>query len=72
MGVKSWWLSPRPYLTLEPGVYDIIPYLYIARDDLPNDLIKAIAANANMFYTDYLKIPFRRDLGRLTVIRPTN
>jgi len=40
--------------------------------NLPNDLIKAIAANANMFDTDYLKIPFRRDLGRLTVIRPTN
>ena len=70
MGVNAWWLSPRPYLTLEPGVYDIIPYLYIARDDMPDDMMKAIAVNANMFDTDYLKIPFRRDLSRLTVIRP--
>ena len=67
IGIKAWWLSPRPYLTLEPGIYDIIPYLYVSRDELPNDLIKAIASYGNMFHTDYLKIPFRRDLAQLTV-----
>jgi len=67
MGIKAWWLSPRLYRTLEPGVYDVIPYLRIVQDELPDELIKSVGENADSFHHDYLRIPFRWDIAQLTV-----
>jgi hypothetical protein len=67
MGVKAWWLSPRLYRTLEPGEYEVIPYLRIIQDELPDALIKGIGEDADKFHYHYLKIPIKQEVGHLTV-----
>jgi len=64
MGINTHWISPR----LEPGVYDVIPYLRIVQEGLPEELIKSIGENADAFHHDYLRIPFKWAIGRLKVL----
>jgi len=46
---------------LTPGDYEIIPYLLVAHDAVPSELITSIAADANSPGPNYLKLPFRRE-----------
>jgi len=66
-GIKVRNINLTPYYTLEAGEYEVIPYLRIVQDDLPDGLIESIGENADTFNHDYLKIPIRLNPGRLTV-----
>jgi hypothetical protein len=67
MGFKPVWFRPYFNRSLPVGKYMVIPYLYIKQNDLPADLIKAIADKADRFHYDYLKIPFRQNYGTIVV-----
>lgn len=51
------------------AVYEVIPYLWIEREALPPRLIDSIGSNVLALGPDYLKIPFRREGGRLEVTK---
>lgn len=67
MGVGAWWLSTRIQRTLPPGVYEVIPYLVILQDGIPDGLFEAIGEYATLYHLDYFNIPIRWTLGRLTI-----
>jgi hypothetical protein len=50
-------------------VYEVIPYLWIERGELPPGLLTSLGPNVLALGPDYLKIPFRREGGRLEVTR---
>jgi len=52
---------------LTPGEYEVIPYLLMGHEAVPAGLISTIAADAEKLGPNYLKIPFRREAGQLTV-----
>ena len=54
-------------LEVEPVEYEVIPYLRIIQDELPDELIKSIAEGADRYHYNYLKIPFKQEVGHLTV-----
>lgn len=54
-------------LRLAPGEYEIIPYLLMAHETLPDGLLDSISPDVQELGPDYLKIPFRREGGRFTV-----
>lgn len=66
-GIKARNINSTPYYTLEPGEYEVIPYIRIIQENLPEGLLECIGENADTFDQDYLKIPVRLNLGRLTV-----
>ncbi|MGH7596505.1 MAG: hypothetical protein ACREOI_09135 [bacterium] len=54
---------------IPPAVYEVIPYLLIERAELPPGLLASLGPNVLALGPDYLKIPFRREGGRLEVAR---
>jgi len=52
---------------LQPGQYEVIPYLLIRHQKLPKGLLEGIAANVEALGPDYVKLPIRRDGGLLEV-----
>ena len=52
---------------LLPGNYEIIPYLLIAHETIPEDLFESIGLNARELSQDYLNIPFKREGGEFEV-----
>ncbi len=71
MEIQSYWLSPRPGFTLESGLYDVVPFLIIKQDGIPEGLMDHLGENALSLHPDYLKIPVRFQNGRLTVLSPS-
>ncbi len=53
------------------GSFEVIPYLQIIQENMPEELLKTIAKNANIFSADFLKIPFRRTSPTLTITAAT-
>lgn len=51
------------------AVYEVIPYLWIDHDALPPGLMTSLGPDVLALGPDYLKIPFRRENGRLEVTR---
>ncbi len=51
-----------------PGEYDIIPYLFIEQENVPAALWATLGEGIEEFSVDYLKIPFKRQNGRLTIL----
>ena len=54
-------------LEVEPAEYEVIPYLRIIQDELPDELITSIAEKADRYHYNYLKIPFKQEVGHFTV-----
>jgi len=54
---------------ISPAVYEVIPYLRIERGELPPGLMDSLGPDVLALGPDYLKIPFRREGGRLEVTR---
>ncbi len=52
---------------LAPNDYEVIPYLLIAHEAIPEDLIESLGPNVKELGPDYLKIPFQREGGRFEV-----
>ena len=57
----------RAIPTLAPGVYKVIPYIYIIQDELPQALLENFGLNATAFHRQYLNIPFKCQNGCLVV-----
>jgi len=55
-------LNPLP-----PGKYEVIPYLLIAHETIPEGLIESIGSNVKKLHPDYLNIPFKREGGEFEV-----
>jgi len=56
---------------LTVGAYEVIPYILMAHQTVPDDLIKSLAANPKQLGPDYLKIPFRRQGGEFRILPAT-
>ena len=53
--------------SLGPGTYEVVPYLLIAHEPIPEDLMESLGPNAEELGPDYLNIPFRREGGQFDV-----
>lgn len=62
-GVYTFWLG----LELFRAEFEVIPFLIIIQDNCPDALIESISEKATTYHYEYLKIPFRRKVGSLTV-----
>ena len=63
-GGEAWAIQPIP---LEAGDYDVIPYLLIQQDGLPEELFLSISEYYDTFTAEYLKLPFKWQLDTFTV-----
>ena len=52
---------------LLPGDYEVIPYLLMAHESIPGDLIETLGSNVKALSQNYLKIPFKRKGGLFEV-----
>ncbi|HDL19030.1 MAG TPA: hypothetical protein ENH29_08245 [Bacteroidetes bacterium] len=50
------------------GDYEIVPYILIWQYGIPEGLLKSIGEDAEGFGPAYLGIPFKRQVGRLTIL----
>ncbi|MFQ5629383.1 MAG: hypothetical protein ACE5I1_11530 [bacterium] len=46
---------------LLPGKYEVVPYLLISHEPIPESLIESLKAKPEILSQDYLNLPFRRD-----------
>jgi hypothetical protein len=54
-------------LSIPPGDYEVIPYILLKHEKIPPQLLPTLGTNLEAFTAEYLKIPFRREGGRVTV-----
>jgi hypothetical protein len=54
---------------LSEGEYEVIPYLLVNYDPVPINLLKSLGVTAIPSITDYVKIPFKREGGKLTLTK---
>ncbi|MFH1943719.1 MAG: hypothetical protein ABIL68_16580 [bacterium] len=52
---------------LEAGMYEVIPFLLIAHEPIPEGMLDSISLSAQNLCPDYLKIPFMRQGGAFEV-----
>lgn len=50
-----------------PGHYEIIPYMLVQQEEVPPALLQSLGPNVEEIGEDFLKIPFKRDMGELTI-----
>ena len=55
------------YKPLLPGTHDVIPYLFVRHEPVPQGLIESLGADVEALGSDYLNMPFRREGGTLHV-----
>ena len=67
--VLSMHLFSREF-SLPPGKYQVIPYLFIEQENLPPKLLQSLGRCYDIYHwhTDYLKIPFKQNIGYLTIV----
>jgi len=49
------------------GNYDVIPYLQIYQEGVPDKLLKYIGVNSQSFHPDFLNLPFRRQTEQIVI-----
>ena len=72
VGTKSreWHMIINYSLSMFPvGEYEVIPYLFIEQENIPAELSAALGTGIEDFSESYLKIPFKRQGGRLTIFK---
>ena len=47
------------------GFYEIIPYIKVIQEDLPETILENLSDNPDVYWKDYLKVPYRREGGNL-------
>lgn len=50
------------------GNYEIVPYILIWQNGIPEGLLKSIGEDVEEFGPAYLRIPFKRQVGKLTIL----
>jgi len=63
-GGDGWDIQPIP---VESGDYEVIPYIIIHQDDLPEELLLSISEYYDTFTSEYLKLPFKWQVDTLIV-----
>ena len=65
---RSWRLIINKTRGLIPvGRYEIIPYILVQQEDVPPQLLQSLGPNVLDLGPDFLKIPFKRELGELVI-----
>ena len=67
---KKWYVNLYTHwihIPEEQAVYDIVPYLRVIQDGLPDALIQSISPNADKYNYEYLHIPYKWNLGQFSV-----
>ena len=54
-------------LNLPKGTYEIIPYMVLERNDVPNHLLQAMGEDIYSFSEEYLNYPFYRTGGKFVI-----
>ena len=54
-------------LNLPKGTYEIIPYMVLERNDIPNHLLQALGPDIYRFSEEYLNYPFYRTGGKFVI-----
>jgi hypothetical protein len=54
-------------VNLSKGIYEVIPYIFIDRVDIPKNLLKSLGVGYNDFNENYFKFPFKRIGGKMVV-----
>mgnify|MGYP006160346149 CR=1 FL=1 len=54
-------------VNLSKGIYEVIPYIFIDRVDIPKNLLKSLGVGYNDFNKNYFKFPFKRTGGKMVV-----
>ena len=54
-------------VNLPPGIYEVIPYLVLDRDDIPETILNTLGSGYDTFSQNYFKYPFYRTGGELVV-----
>ena len=54
-------------VNLPPGIYEVIPYLVLDRDDIPETILNTLESGYDTFSQNYFKYPFYRTGGELVV-----
>jgi hypothetical protein len=54
-------------LNLPKGTYEIIPYMVLERNDIPNHLLQALGPDIYSFSEEYLNYPFYRTGGKFVI-----
>jgi hypothetical protein len=54
-------------LELELAEYEVVPYIHVVQEDLPDGLIVSIAEHGDEYHNDYLLIPFKQEPGYFAV-----
>lgn len=72
IGVQSVELLPLGIIEapgqLPPGTYEVIPYLVVHQDNLPEGLMRSFGENAERFHPDFLKLPLKVKNNRFYVL----
>ena len=54
-------------INLPSGIYEVIPYLVLDRDDIPETILKTLGSGYDSFSQNYFKYPFYRTGGELVI-----
>ena len=54
-------------VNLPSGIYEVIPYLVLDRDDIPETILKTLGSGYDSFSQNYFKYPFYRPGGELVI-----
>ena len=54
-------------VTLPSGIYEVIPYLVLDREDVPEPILKTLGSGYDSFSQNYFKYPFYRTGGELVI-----
>ena len=54
---------------LPPGVYEVIPYILIRHQPIPDGLMESLGTQVEKLTPEYLNIPFQREGGRLVIYK---
>jgi len=63
-GGEAWAIQP---IYLKPGDYEVIPFILIQQNGLPEELLLSISEYYNTFTAEYLKLPFKWQIDIFTV-----
>jgi hypothetical protein len=62
MGIKN--MDP---ISIESGLYEVVPFLVIEQEGLPEELLLSISPYYDSFSAEYLKLPFKWDVDTFKV-----
>ncbi len=67
---RSWkMVFNKKIADLSVGQYEIIPYIVVNQNKIPQELLESLGSNVQSLSFEYLNLPFKRDGGYLKVLK---